>query len=137
MDLAAGGDADYSTRWRNIKRAVTQQVEPENRPAVSARRWRKKEQAIWQPKFWEHRIRDERDHARHIDYVHFNRNRLPTIPSGKRDSSFLYRLSRNPRRQGIAPWVLGRKAGYCSFSGSLIFFFPKNGKSFVTFKLLE
>ncbi|QSA99158.1 transposase [Methylococcus sp. EFPC2] len=66
------GDADYSIRWRNIKRALTQQIETENRPAVSARRRHKKEQAIWQPRFWEHRIRDERDYARHIDYIHYN-----------------------------------------------------------------
>jgi putative transposase len=26
------------------------------------------EQAIWQRRFWEHRIRDERDFARHVDY---------------------------------------------------------------------
>jgi len=66
------GDADYSIRWRNIKSAFTQQIETEKRPAVSARRRHKKEQAIWQPRFWEHRIRDEMDYGRHIDYTHYN-----------------------------------------------------------------
>ena len=28
---------------------------------------------IWQSRFWEHRIRDERDFAEHIDYVYINR----------------------------------------------------------------
>jgi len=32
----------------------------------------KGEQAVWQRRFWEHRIRDERDYANHLDYVHFN-----------------------------------------------------------------
>jgi putative transposase len=27
---------------------------------------------LWQRRFWEHQIRDERDLARHIDYIHYN-----------------------------------------------------------------
>ena len=53
-----GGDADYSTRWRLIKSRFT-------RGYVSTG-------AIWQNRFWEHVIRDERDLAAHIDYIHFN-----------------------------------------------------------------
>lgn len=36
--------------------------------------------AIWQPRYWEHYIRDDADRAAHIDYVHFNpvRHRLVT-----------------------------------------------------------
>ena len=30
------------------------------------------ERGIWQRRFWEHLIRDERDFAAHVDYVHFN-----------------------------------------------------------------
>ena len=29
-------------------------------------------QAIWQPRYWEHQIRDEDDLARHVDYIHYN-----------------------------------------------------------------
>ncbi len=32
------GEAKYSIRWRNIKRSLTWNIEPESRPAVSARR---------------------------------------------------------------------------------------------------
>ncbi|MGH2448271.1 MAG: transposase, partial [Chloroflexota bacterium] len=32
----------------------------------------KGERGIWQRRYWEHLIRDERDLAVHIDYVHFN-----------------------------------------------------------------
>jgi putative transposase len=28
--------------------------------------------ALWQRRFWEHTIRDERDFAQHVDYIHFN-----------------------------------------------------------------
>jgi hypothetical protein len=27
---------------------------------------------VWQPRFWEHTIRDEDDFRRHVDYVHWN-----------------------------------------------------------------
>jgi len=28
--------------------------------------------ALWQRRFWEHTIRNEKDFERHVDYVHFN-----------------------------------------------------------------
>jgi REP-associated tyrosine transposase len=27
---------------------------------------------LWQPRYWEHTIRDDNDFARHVDYIHFN-----------------------------------------------------------------
>ena len=30
------------------------------------------ERGIWQRRFWEHAIRDERDFEKHLDYLHFN-----------------------------------------------------------------
>ena len=27
---------------------------------------------MWQPRYWEHRIRDEEDYFRHRDYIHLN-----------------------------------------------------------------
>ena len=27
---------------------------------------------MWQRRFWEHHIRDEKDYAAHMDYIHFN-----------------------------------------------------------------
>ena len=38
----------------------------------SASRVRKGERGIWQRRFWEHTIRDDRDYRSHMDYVHFN-----------------------------------------------------------------
>jgi putative transposase len=65
-------DANYSIRWRNIKSAVTAKIAEQNRPIVHASRERKHEQAIWQRRFWEHRIRDERDFDQHVNYIHYN-----------------------------------------------------------------
>ena len=64
------GDSDYSGRWRAIKIAFAKSVpKTERRSAV---RRAKGERGIWQRRFWEHTIRDERDYASHMDYVHFN-----------------------------------------------------------------
>lgn len=65
-------DADYSIRWRNIKRTFTLAIPQDQRPKVMGSRQRKQEQAIWQRRFWEHRLRDEKDFNRHVDYIHYN-----------------------------------------------------------------
>lgn len=33
---------------------------------------RKKEQAIWQRRFWEDLIRRDQDFIRHVEYIHYN-----------------------------------------------------------------
>ena len=38
-------------------------------PAIQAR---KRERGVWQPRYWEHRIRDEDDWYRLRDYIHLN-----------------------------------------------------------------
>ena len=64
------GDTDFSMRWRLIKASFSRslpQIE-----TVTASRIGKGERGIWQRRFWEHTIRDDRDFERHIDYIHFN-----------------------------------------------------------------
>ncbi len=39
---------------------------------ISDSRMRKGERGIWQRRYWEHVIRDERDLHRHLDYLHYN-----------------------------------------------------------------
>lgn len=36
------------------------------------RRIQKQQGAIWQHRFWEHLIRDDKDFAAHMDYLYFN-----------------------------------------------------------------
>ncbi|QPF86968.1 transposase [Bradyrhizobium genosp. L] len=64
------GDADFVTRWRQIKAAFSRALPGGER--VSASRAAKGERGIWQRRYWEHTIRDENDFARHVDYVHIN-----------------------------------------------------------------
>ncbi len=81
-------DADFLTRWRLIKARFTREwlASPEasseglaSRPTGSASwmpsdfvRAARSERAVWQQRFWEHRIRDEADIERHLDYIHYN-----------------------------------------------------------------
>ncbi len=63
-------DADYTLRWRLIKVGFAKRLpKTERRSAVRVGRG---ERGIWQRRFWEHTIRDERDYAAHVDYVHVN-----------------------------------------------------------------
>jgi putative transposase len=64
------GDTDYCTRWRLIKTRFSKAIasgEPR-----SASRFKRAERGIWQRRFWEHLIRDQRDFDRHVGYCHDN-----------------------------------------------------------------
>ncbi|MDX1724047.1 MAG: transposase [Pseudomonas sp.] len=64
------GDARYALRWRLIKMIFSRSLTREGRPTrVQERRG---EKGIWQRRYWEHLIRDERDFRQHVDYVHIN-----------------------------------------------------------------
>ena len=67
------GDADFSKRWRLIKEAFTKPFVRKQQPLMrSDSRRAKREQAVWQRRFWEHAIRDEADYAAHVDYIRYN-----------------------------------------------------------------
>ncbi len=51
------GDSDYSGRWRDIKKQFTRTLQMNG---------------IWQPRFWEHTLRNEEDYRRHMDYIYIN-----------------------------------------------------------------
>ena len=64
------GDADYAMRWRLIKTTFSRSIPKGEQTSPS--RLQKGERGIWQRRFWEHRIRDEKDFSRHLDYIHIN-----------------------------------------------------------------
>ena len=64
------GDCDFSTRVRLIKLIFSKSLPKVEK--LSTSRQNRHERGIWQRRFWEHLIRDERDFERHVDYVHFN-----------------------------------------------------------------
>jgi putative transposase len=58
---------DYSALWQDIKKGFTRRVAG----AMSS---------PWQPRFWEHTIRDADDLRRHVDYVHINPMKHGLVP---------------------------------------------------------
>lgn len=92
------GDADYSRRWKAIKTAFAKVV-PREEPLSEVRR-ANHERSIWQRRFWEHTIRDERDYAAHMDYLHFN-----PVKHGwaKRVADWPYSSFRRLVRVGVYP----------------------------------
>lgn len=64
------GDADYSSRWKDIKTNFTKTVGMVGWRSGS--KMTKGEAGIWQRRFWEHHIRDEADYAAHVGYCWIN-----------------------------------------------------------------
>ncbi|MFL5069628.1 MAG: REP-associated tyrosine transposase [Xanthobacteraceae bacterium] len=62
-------DSDFSGRWRQIKSLFTRDIVARGLPVARNERG---EYALWQRRFWEHTIRDEKDLGRHVDYIHYN-----------------------------------------------------------------
>ena len=68
------GDSDYSTRMKRIKEEFTKGWLVRGLPeakVTNAQRERG-ERGIWQPRFWEHTVTDERDLEGCVDYTHWN-----------------------------------------------------------------
>ena len=84
------GDRDFSKRWRLIKSGLSRRCDERYKLDRSSSREWKKEQAIWQRRFWEHRIRDDDDMRRHVEYIHYNpvKHGLVKSPSHWAHSSF-------------------------------------------------
>lgn len=67
-------ECDYSTRWRLIKDKFTRCIKQPTHTSYnrSQSRIKKKEQGIWQLRFGEHQIRDEKELENHLNYIHYN-----------------------------------------------------------------
>jgi putative transposase len=62
-------DADFAGRWSRIKSGFSRGLEAATR---SPSKVVKRENGLWQRRYWEHVIRDDDDLARHVDYLHYN-----------------------------------------------------------------
>ena len=63
-------DADYPMRWSLIKAGFSRGLGKIER--INKSRESKRERGIWQRRYWEHLIRNDRDFAAHVDYIHIN-----------------------------------------------------------------
>ncbi|KTD22973.1 REP-associated tyrosine transposase [Legionella londiniensis] len=62
-------ECNYSMRWRLIKTNFTKSLLKET---IHFKKNKRGEYQLWQSRFWEHRIRDETDLQKHVDYIHYN-----------------------------------------------------------------
>jgi len=85
-------DADYPSRWASIKRRFAESwtAAGGHEATISQARHNRHERGVWQKRFWEHRIRNQTDLARHVDYIHFNpvKHGLVRCPHAWPHSSF-------------------------------------------------
>ncbi len=63
-------DVDFATRWSLIKAGFSRRMDKTE--TIRTSRLAKRERGIWQRRYWEHCIRDEKDFERHVDYIHYN-----------------------------------------------------------------
>jgi putative transposase len=102
------GDVNYSRRWAWIKKEFTKcyLAEGGREQAVSAPRQQRGDRGVWQPRFWEHQVRDEHDFEQHLDYIHYNpvKHGLAACPKDWPFSSFRRWVGR-----GVYPlnWACG------------------------------
>ena len=108
-------DSDFSLRWALIKQRVTriclERLENTN---STESRMKRREGSIWQRRFWEHTIRDERDLRHHIDYIHYNpvKHGYAAKPADWPYSTFLRFV-----RSGVYPkdWASTDEGGISNF----------------------
>ena len=91
------GDADYSNRWKILKTAFSRRIQGAALPNGA--------RTFWQPRFWEHAIRDETGDHRPLDDLHDNpvKHGLAATPGDWPHSSF-----RRYVRQGWYPADWGK-----------------------------
>lgn len=66
------GDMNYPMRMRLVKSFFSRHFKDDNKTNLPASRKSKGELAVWQRRFWEHLIRDEKDLQNHLEYIHYN-----------------------------------------------------------------
>ena len=103
------GDSRYSARWGYIKKEFTKAYLAAGgiEQARNASRIRQRRRGVLQRRFWEHALRDERDYARHFDYVHYNPVKHGYVECAK---DWPYSTFHRWVRQGVYPPNWGCKA---------------------------
>jgi putative transposase len=68
------GDREYAKRWQFIKSYVTKRCGKDlmGDMELSAAQPKRQDSTLWQPRFWEHPIRDAAAFSQYCDYIHYN-----------------------------------------------------------------
>lgn len=104
------GDTDYSRRIGRIKTGFTRRLRQAGFAIGPGRE--DGYASVWQPRFWEHTIRDTRDMERHVDYIHYNpvRHGYCQCPHAWEASSFRYWVE--------SGWLPANWCCYCHETGA-------------------
>ena len=90
--VLADGDDDFPRRWRQIKERFTRGFVETGGVALGVTDQQRAQGrvGIWQPRYYEHRIRGERDYLQHRDYIHLNpvKHGYVNAPEDRQWSSF-------------------------------------------------
>ncbi len=81
-------DIKYPLRWNLIKGYFTKNWMHTKSHNVSTSRIHRREKEVWQRRYWEHYISDEKDFLEHMDYIHSN-----PVKHGLVDDPFKWKYS--------------------------------------------
>ncbi len=65
-------DSNFPGRIREIKRQFSIAYGDKKVNTINSSRETRSEKYIWQRRFWDHMIRDEKDLIHHVEYIHYN-----------------------------------------------------------------
>ncbi len=105
MMITLPNDTDnYSSIIASLKGNFSRQIPQQANEYISISRQNKRERGIWQRRFWEHKIRNDLDYQRHIDYIHYNpvKHGYVSIPS-----QWQYSTIHDYIRNGVYPFDWG------------------------------
>jgi putative transposase len=109
------GDNDFPLRWNLIKSGFSRMAGRIDGERPNPSRVAKRERGIWQRRYWEHMIRDDRDYAAHCDYIHYNpvKHALCATPEDWPWSTFhrFVREGSYPTNWGVGPVVFDEGIG--------------------------
>ena len=99
------GDNRYPIRWKRIKEEFTRRYLKAggSEIAPTASRLRHAERGVWQRRYWEHKVRDEADLKRCVDYIHWNPKSTGTLPTSV--------IGVGPRSLALCAWASIRWPG--------------------------
>ena len=92
-------DKNYSKILNSIKHNFSKRL-PEKYKHPNQSKLNRRENGIWQRRFWEHLIRDETDLEKHINYVYFNPVKHGLV---KRVVDWQYSSFHRDVKQGLFP----------------------------------
>jgi putative transposase len=93
-------DANYSVCWSYVKKEFSKRylASGGTEQILNDSRQVRRERGVWQRRFWEHTLRDEKDFERYVDYIHYNPVKHGIVTCAK---DYPYSTFRNYQKRGV------------------------------------